>query len=57
MENLLKEKFHVNNLDKVDQYLGLDVKNDKNSNYCILQKYFIEKLLQHFDIEQAKFIM
>lgn len=54
VEQILKKNFEIKNLGAVHHYLGLEVKKDKNDNFCIRQKYYIDKLLKEYGLQDAK---
>lgn len=54
IETLLNQHFKINILGEVRHYLGLEVNRDKQFNFSIRQKCYIDKLLNEFGLQSAK---
>lgn len=54
VETLLKTHFDISNLGRANHYLGLEIFQDKFSNFCIRQRKYIIDLVKEFGMENAK---
>ncbi|XP_071637523.1 uncharacterized protein [Temnothorax longispinosus] len=51
---MLSEKFEMQNLGKIKQYLGIEVTQDEDGNFELCQSRYIERIASSFGLQDTK---